>query len=369
MYCKECGTKNEKDAKFCSKCGKKLTEESKKETKKETTKAKEETKKTENQTTTNSNIDAGGVRIAIKKEAKKLVNGHLIGATAIYVVITAIISSLLSAKTTVINDAANNVTVSTTSPLAGILTAVISVLFTFGISMVCFKAIKGEKFEFSEVFLKPFENIKFLGYVLLLTVIIAAINFVLVFIPIIGWLALIVGYIYYTPAISTFIILLADPKTNQDISFTDAIKKALEIVKGNRIEYYGVTFSFIGWLLLSILTCGILLIWITPYMELTYVNLYQKWIKEKGFETSETGLSNSAIVGITAGGCGCGCLAIIIFIITCIGLFAGFLSEHTNDPQIKSFIDKYTHNKQINENDLNNDLNDIFNSYNSQYNS
>ena len=69
MYCKECGTKNEKDAKFCSKCGKKLTEESKKETKKETTKAKEETKKTENQTTTNSNIDAGGVRIAIKKEA------------------------------------------------------------------------------------------------------------------------------------------------------------------------------------------------------------------------------------------------------------------------------------------------------------
>ena len=104
-------------------------------------------------------------------------------------------------------------------------------------------------------------------------------------------------------------------------------------------------------------------------MELTYVNLYQKWTKEKGFEKSETGLSNSAIVGITAGGCGCGCLAIIIFIITCIGLFAGFLSEHINDPQIKSFIDKYTHNKQINENDLNNDLNDIFNSYNSKYNS
>ena len=371
MYCKECGTKNEKNAKFCSNCGKEITEESKKTTE-EDKKITEENKKTTEESkkvtpvTNNSTVDTGGIRKAMKKEAKNHVNGHLIGATAIYLVVCGILGGLLSPK--VVYDGSEHVTYSVTSALPGILTALIGVLFTYGIIMVSFKAVKGEKFEFSDVFLKPFENMKFLGYVILLSVIVGAISTVLAIIPILGWIALIVGYFYYTPAISTFIILLADSKTNKDISFTDAAKKSLELVKGNRIEYYGVTFSFIGWILLSVLTCGILFIWLIPYMELTYVNLYNKWTKEKEFKASETGLSNSTVVGITAGSMGCGCLIVAIIAVIAFGTLIGIISSHIDDPQIKSFIDKYSHNRNINDNDLEKDINDIINSYNSNYN-
>ena len=353
MYCKECGTKNEKNAKFCTKCGKELTEDSKKVT----------------PVTENSAGSAGGIRKAMKKDAKGRVNGHLIGATAIYLAIIFLISSLLKSQATVVNGAANNVTVSVTSPLAGLIVALISIIFTIGLLTVCFKAIKGEKIEFSEVFLKPFENMKVIGYALLITVIVAAASFVLMIIPVIGWIAFSILYIYYLPVISTFLILLVDSKTNKDISFTEAFKQSLDLVKGNRVEYYGVSFSFIGWLILAMLTCGILFIWLLPYMEFTYVNLYQKWTKEKEFTSTETGISNGAIVGITAGGCGCGCIIVIIFFVAIMSIFAGILGSHINDPQIKSFFDKYSQQKDINETDLEKDINDIFNSYSSNYNS
>ena len=336
MYCKECGTKNDSDAKFCSKCGKKLTEESKKET----------------PVTSNLIVDAGGIRKAMKKDAKGRVNGHLIGATAIYLVVCALLGGINTEAST----------------LTGIITALIGVTFTFGLMIVGLKAIKGEKFEFSEVFLKPFENMKFFGYAVLLTIIICAVSFVLALIPILGWIALIVGYIYFGPAITIFIILLADPSTDKDISFTDLAKKSLEIVKGNRIEYYGVALSFIGWILLSLLTCGILFIWLTPYMQLTYINLYQKWTKQKDFKTTETGLSNGAVVGLTAGGLGCGFIIIVLCFAAIVGIFAGFLGNHINDPQIKSFIDKYTNNKTIDEGQIEDDLNDFFSNYRSNYN-
>lgn len=361
MHCKKCNAENEKGAKFCTKCGAALTEES-----------KEVTEESTNVTsvTPNSTNDAGGIRKEMKKDAKSRVNGHLIGATAIYLVVCVVIGSIFKTTTTTYTGTGANIAISTTSAIPSIITALLTTIFTFGLALVAFKSIKGEKFEFSEVFLKPFENMKFLGYILLLTVIVIAISAVLVIIPIVGWIALIVAYIYYTPAFSTFMILLADSKTNKDITFVDTFKKSLELVKGNRVEYYGVTFSFIGWYLLAMLTCGILFIWLLPYMGITYVNLYQKWIKEKGFETTETGLSNGAIVGLTAGGCGCGCVVIILFFAAIIGIVATTIGDHINDPQIKSFIDKYSNNNgPIDENVLEDDINSIIDSYTSEYNS
>ena len=354
MHCKKCNAENEKGAKFCASCGEALTEESTKVT----------------TGASNSTSDAGGIRKMMKKKAKGLVSGHLVGATAIYIVVCAIIGGIFSSTATVSTNGNPDVHVNVTSMLPNLLVTLLGIVFTYGLLLVAFRAIKGEKIEFSDVFLKSFEKIKFLGYIILFSIIVAAICFVLAIIPIVGWIALIVGLIYYTPAMSVFNIVLADPNTSDDISFVDTFKRSLELVKGNRVEFYGVTFSFIGWWLLSLLTCGILFIWLTPYMTITYVNLYQKWAKECDFKATETGLSNGAVVGLTAGGCGCGCLVIIIFFAAIIGIVAGVIGDHINDPQIKSFIDKYSHNNgEINESDFENDLNGIIDSYTSEYNS
>lgn len=61
---------------------------------------------------------------------------------------------------------------------------------------------------------------------------------------------------------------------------TDAIKESERIMTGHKTELFALIFSFIGWYILSMLTCGILLIYITPYVNMSLVNFYNE-IKDK----------------------------------------------------------------------------------------
>lgn len=70
----------------------------------------------------------------------------------------------------------------------------------------------------------------------------------------------------------TYYILLDD----ENISGTDAIKKSEGMMKGHKKELFLQDLSFIGWILLSILTLGILLIWLNPYMELSRAVFYER---------------------------------------------------------------------------------------------
>ncbi len=70
----------------------------------------------------------------------------------------------------------------------------------------------------------------------------------------------------------TYYILLDD----KNISGTDAIKKSEEMMKGHKKELFLQDLSFIGWILLSILTFGILFIWLNPYMELSHAVFYER---------------------------------------------------------------------------------------------
>lgn len=58
-----------------------------------------------------------------------------------------------------------------------------------------------------------------------------------------------------------------------------ASSEALEISKlmmhGNRMKYFGLMLSFIGWDILAVLTLGIGYIWLTPYKEATRAAFYK----------------------------------------------------------------------------------------------
>lgn len=70
----------------------------------------------------------------------------------------------------------------------------------------------------------------------------------------------------------TYYILLDD----ENITGSDAIKKSQEMMQGHKRELFLQDLSFIGWILLSILTFGILLIWLNPYMELSRAVFYER---------------------------------------------------------------------------------------------
>ncbi len=54
----------------------------------------------------------------------------------------------------------------------------------------------------------------------------------------------------------------------------DILKKSIEVMKGNKMRYFLLDLSFIPWMFVGILTCGIGLLWIIPYMNMTSTNFY-----------------------------------------------------------------------------------------------
>lgn len=57
---------------------------------------------------------------------------------------------------------------------------------------------------------------------------------------------------------------------------TEAINASKEMMKGNKWRLFCLDISFIGWILLSILTLGIGLLWVVPYMEAAYAAFYRE---------------------------------------------------------------------------------------------
>lgn len=52
------------------------------------------------------------------------------------------------------------------------------------------------------------------------------------------------------------------------------LKKSIEVMRGNKMRYLLLQISFIPLLLLSVFTCGLTLIWVVPYMNMTNTNFY-----------------------------------------------------------------------------------------------
>lgn len=51
-------------------------------------------------------------------------------------------------------------------------------------------------------------------------------------------------------------------------------------MNGHKMDYFILELSFIGWSILSVFTFGILMIWLVPYMQVTYANFYNEIKKE-----------------------------------------------------------------------------------------
>lgn len=61
---------------------------------------------------------------------------------------------------------------------------------------------------------------------------------------------------------------------NPDVGIVEAIELSKQMMKDEKGEYFVLSLSFIGWILLSILTFFLLFLWLGPYMMTTYANFY-----------------------------------------------------------------------------------------------
>jgi uncharacterized membrane protein len=71
---------------------------------------------------------------------------------------------------------------------------------------------------------------------------------------------------------------------NPTINAKKAIKMSMKMTKGYKGDLFVLLLSFLGWALLSIVTGGILFLWVKPYIGMTFVNTYH-FLKKEALES------------------------------------------------------------------------------------
>lgn len=82
---------------------------------------------------------------------------------------------------------------------------------------------------------------------------------------------------------------------DSSIGAMDALRKSKEIMYGYKWKLFCLGLRFFGWALLCILTLGIGLLWLVPYMYVTYANFYEN-IKENKVEREQDENSSMAFL-------------------------------------------------------------------------
>lgn len=72
---------------------------------------------------------------------------------------------------------------------------------------------------------------------------------------------------------------------NPNMPALEAIDKSKAMMDGHKKDLFVLYLSFIGWMLLGAITCGIAYIWVLPYMEATLTNFYNS-IKPQAVEAA-----------------------------------------------------------------------------------
>ena len=89
----------------------------------------------------------------------------------------------------------------------------------------------------------------------------------------IGYIFLIVPGIILSYSYSMATFIMAD---NPYLTTTEVLRESRMLMKGNKLRLFCLHLSFIGYILLCILTLGIGFIWLTPYMNATYAVFYRQ---------------------------------------------------------------------------------------------
>jgi len=69
----------------------------------------------------------------------------------------------------------------------------------------------------------------------------------------------------------TYYIMIDNPNMNAN----DAIKRSKEMMKGHKMQLFMLDLTFIGWILLGILSLGIGMFWVSAYMETARARFYE----------------------------------------------------------------------------------------------
>lgn len=144
-----------------------------------------------------------------------------------------------------------------------LLTCLVTLPLSYGF-VICFLNFLregGQDIPFETLF-SGFKDYKRIVSTLLLMTIYIALWSLLLLIP-----GIIKAYSY---VMTPFIL-----KDHPEMSNNEAIELSMSMMEGHKMDYFILQLSFIGWCLLTILTLGIGLLWVEPWMETAQAAFYE----------------------------------------------------------------------------------------------
>lgn len=157
-------------------------------------------------------------------------------------------------------------------PLGTIVSLVITPSFTIGLTLIFLGLTEGKKAEVGTLF----KGFHYFGKALWLSILIFVFIFLwalLLYIP-----GIIKSYSYSM----AYNILAEHP----EMTAREALRESKAIMHGHKGELFVLYLSFIPWILLCVVTLGIGMIYVVPYVETTITNFYQQ-IKRQPQTTEE----------------------------------------------------------------------------------
>ena len=139
-------------------------------------------------------------------------------------------------------------------PVAGSLATMVTAgAFALSFAMMTLKIVKGSGVEIGDLF-KGFDNF---ATALLLAIRQGVFGFLWSLLFIVPGIIKFFGW-----SMSSYILA-----ENPNMTAKEAMKESENLMNGHKWEYFKLNLSFFGWSLLSVLTLGILLFWLVPYMN------------------------------------------------------------------------------------------------------
>lgn len=70
----------------------------------------------------------------------------------------------------------------------------------------------------------------------------------------------------------------------------DCLKQSEALMMGHKMDLFSLGLSFLGWIILSVFTLGLLYLWLTPYMEMSEVVFYENLVRKADTATVANGV-------------------------------------------------------------------------------
>lgn len=188
-------------------------------------------------------------RIELKEWAKKKIEGN-IGNILLGVVIVLAVSLLFSFGVGFVQAVFGEESFITF--IVSLIVELLLVPLSIGLNAYMIGFVKNDEFNRDTLFASYEDTYKIIGT-----------NILMSFLIMIGMFFFIIPGIYLAFSYALVPYLLV---TNRDLSITETLELSRKMMNGHKLDYFILSISFIGWVLLVPFTLGILLIWLYPYM-------------------------------------------------------------------------------------------------------